>query len=130
MINTCKQFTFVAGHAYLKMNLRFQKNCFFWNTSHGFLFILRAYSIILFRILLFSVLCFSNCIFFFVHVRDSLTLYYRIFTLSETIPDTEKKLTNIFFNILCGTSKGFMKALKAFIKPSETPQKSENKNLS
>ena len=25
---------------------------------------------------------------------------------------------------LCGTSKGFMKAFKAFIKPFETPQKS------
>ena len=41
------------------------------------------------------------------------------------IPDKEKKLTSIFiFTLLCGASKGFMKALKAFIKPFEVPQRS------
>ena len=41
------------------------------------------------------------------------------------IPDEEKtfKLTFIF-TLLCGASKGFMRASKAFIKPSETPQRS------
>ena len=37
----------------------------------------------------------------------------------------EKKLTQIFiFTPLCGASKGFMKALKTFIKPFEAPQRS------
>ena len=42
-------------------------------------------------------------------------------------PDTgqREKLISIFiFSLLCGTSKGFMKASKAFIKPFETPQRS------
>ena len=35
------------------------------------------------------------------------------------------KLTEIFiFILLCGTSKVFMKAFKAFIKPIEVPQRS------
>ena len=35
----------------------------------------------------------------------------------------EKKLTEIIiFTLLCGASKGFMKALKAFIKHFEEPQ--------
>ena len=39
--------------------------------------------------------------------------------------DGEKKLTEMFiFTLLCGASKGFMKAFKAFIKPSEAPQRS------
>ena len=33
------------------------------------------------------------------------------------------------FTLLCGASKGFMNALKAFIKPFEAPQRSENKSL-
>ena len=33
------------------------------------------------------------------------------------------------FTLFCGASKGFMKALKAFIKPFEAPQRSENKSL-
>ena len=46
-------------------------------------------------------------------------------TLSVTTPDEEKKITAIFiFTLLCGPSKGFMKVLKAFIKPFEAPQKS------
>ena len=41
------------------------------------------------------------------------------------MPDEEKKLIWIFiFTILCGASKGFMKALKVFIEPFEVPQKS------
>ena len=40
------------------------------------------------------------------------------------VPDKEKKLSEIFtFTLLCGASKEFMKALKTFIKPFETPQR-------
>ena len=46
-------------------------------------------------------------------------------TLSVPIPDEEKKLREVFIlTLLCGASEGFMKALKAFIKPFEVPQKS------
>ena len=31
---------------------------------------------------------------------------------------------NTFFTLLCGASKGFIKAFEAFIKPFETPQRS------
>ena len=42
-----------------------------------------------------------------------LTLKHRL-TLPVPIPDKEKKLSQIFiFTLLCGTSEGFMKALKA-----------------
>ena len=41
------------------------------------------------------------------------------------IPAKKKKLTQIFiFTVLCSASKNFMKALKAFIKPFEAPQRS------
>ena len=46
-------------------------------------------------------------------------------TLPISIPNEEKILTYIFiFTLLCSVSKGFMKALKAFIKPFEAPQRS------
>ena len=46
-------------------------------------------------------------------------------TYPVSIPDKEKKLTSIFiFTLLCGVSKGFIKVLKAFIKPFEVPQRS------
>ena len=48
-----------------------------------------------------------------------------LLNLSVQILDEEKKLTSIFiFLLLCGALKGFMKALKAFIKPFEAPQRS------
>ena len=48
-----------------------------------------------------------------------------ILILAIPILDEEKKLRSIFiFILLCGASKGFMKALKAFIKPFEAPQRS------
>ena len=34
------------------------------------------------------------------------------------------KLNFSIFTLLCGDSKGFMKAFKAFIKPSDAPQRS------
>ena len=46
-------------------------------------------------------------------------------TLPVPIPEEEKQLAKIIiFTLLCGASKGFMKALKAFIKPFEAPQRS------
>ena len=46
-------------------------------------------------------------------------------TFSVQIPDEKRKLTYIFiFTFLYGVSKGFMKALKAFIKPFEAPKRS------
>ena len=46
-------------------------------------------------------------------------------TLPAPIPDEGKKLIEIFiFTLLCGGTKGFMKVLKAFIKPFEAPQRS------
>ena len=48
-----------------------------------------------------------------------------ILTLPVPIPDEEKKLTWIFaFTLLCGASKGFIKAFKALIKPFEASQRS------
>ena len=48
----------------------------------------------------------------------------RLLTLSVPFPDKDKKLTLIFiFTLLFGAAKGFMKALKAFIKPFEAPQR-------
>ena len=45
--------------------------------------------------------------------------------IPSPILDEEKKLTYIFmFPLLCGASKGFMKTLKAFIKPFEAQQRS------
>ena len=50
---------------------------------------------------------------------------FNILTLPVPIPDEERKLGEIFIlAILCGASKGFMKTLKAFMKPFEAPQKS------
>ena len=48
-----------------------------------------------------------------------------ILTFSVPIPDKEKKVTYIFiFTFLCGATKGFMKALKAFVKRFKEPQQS------
>ena len=45
-------------------------------------------------------------------------------TLNVPIPDKKKKLTEMFIlTLLCSASIGFMKALKAFIKPFEAPQR-------
>ena len=48
-----------------------------------------------------------------------------LLTLPVPATDEEKILTKNFIFILpCGALKGFMKALKAFIKPFEAPQRS------
>ena len=45
--------------------------------------------------------------------------------LPVPIPDEEKKIKlNFYFRTFGGASKGFMKALKAFIKPFKAPQRS------
>ena len=50
-----------------------------------------------------------------------------ILTLNDPIPDKVKKLSQIFiFTLLCGASKGFMKAFKAFV--IFHTKKCENKN--
>ena len=47
------------------------------------------------------------------------------------IPDGERKLMWIFiFTLLCGVAKGFMKALKAFVKHFEAPQGSVKISMS
>ena len=56
-------------------------------------------------------------------------LFFSHLTLNVPIPDKVKKLSQIFiFTLLCGASKGFMKALKECEK--NTTKKCENKNLS
>ena len=46
-------------------------------------------------------------------------------TLNVPVPDKVKKLSQILiFTLLRGASKGFMKTLKAFLKPFEAPQRS------
>ena len=55
----------------------------------------------------------------------SFFLFVNNLTPNVPIPDRVKKLNQIFiFALLCGASKGFMKALKAFIKPFDPPQRS------
>ena len=46
-----------------------------------------------------------------------------ILFISESYINMKIKL-NFYFTLLCGASKGFMKALKTFIKPFEAPQRS------
>ena len=47
------------------------------------------------------------------------------FNPSVPIPDEEKRLSYIcIFTLLCGASKGFMKAIKGFIKPLKAPERS------
>ena len=54
-----------------------------------------------------------------------------ILPLSVPIHDEEKKLSSMFiFTLLCGASKGFMKVLKAFIKPFDAPERVRNENSS
>ena len=48
-----------------------------------------------------------------------------VLNLPDPILDGEKKLSLIFIlTLLCGGSKGFMKAFKAFVKPLEASQRS------
>ena len=45
-------------------------------------------------------------------------------TLHVPNPDEEKKLRQVFiFTLLCGAPIGLMKALKAFVKPFEAPER-------
>ena len=58
--------------------------------------------------------------------------YFLFLTFPVPIPEAERKLIQVFiFTLLCGDSKGFMKALKAFIKSFKAPQRNvKMKNLS
>ena len=61
----------------------------------------------------------TNCLRVFGHVVG-----FALKWLSVTVPiqDEDRKLTQVFiFTLLCGCSKGF---LKAFIKPFEAPHRS------
>ena len=61
------------------------------------------------------------------NTATSLTIVLQavLLILPVPIPDEERKLTYIFiFTLLCGAPKGFVKALKALIKPFEAPQRS------
>ena len=51
-------------------------------------------------------------------------------TVSSPNPGGREKIkVNFIFALLCGGSKGFMKALKAFIKPSGAPQRSVKRKI-
>ena len=45
------------------------------------------------------------------------------FTPSRLDPGRKEKTNLTIFTLLCGASKGFMKAFKAFVKLFEAPQK-------
>ena len=48
-----------------------------------------------------------------------------IFNPSRPDPGPREKINiNFIFTLFCGTTKGFMNALKAFIKPFEAPRRS------
>ena len=56
-----------------------------------------------------------------------------ILMLNSSRPDpvqSEKINLDFYFQFLCGPSKGFMKALKAFTKCLDAPQRSVKKDLS
>ena len=52
-------------------------------------------------------------------------LYESAFNPFPSVPGKREKLSESFiFTLLCGASKGFMKALKAFTRPFKAPQRS------
>ena len=55
----------------------------------------------------------------FAQIRLTLNVLY----ISESCIEIKIKL-NFILTLLCGSSKGFMKAFKAFLKPFEAPQRS------
>ena len=60
-----------------------------------------------------------------IHLKQLWWLLINGLTFPVLIPDNERKLTKIFiFTLLCGATKGFMKAFKSFIKPFGAPQSS------
>ena len=60
--------------------------------------------------------------------RDSFLLlpvnFGKFLTLPVPVPGQGKNELNFIFTLHCGASKGFMKALKDFIKPFEASQRS------
>ena len=59
---------------------------------------------------------------FYTLIKCLLQILLLILKFLVPIPDQVRKLTEFIFMLLCVALKGFMKALKAFIKPFETPQ--------
>ena len=55
-------------------------------------------------------------------LQNNLTL--NVPCISESCIEIKIKLKIFISTFLCGASKGFLKALKAFIRPSEAPQRS------
>ena len=56
-----------------------------------------------------------------------ITLLSQLTLLAPCVSESYLKIKinlNFYFALLCGASKGFMKASKAFIKPFERPQRS------
>ena len=66
----------------------------------------------------------------YVSIKKSLneilmkSLNLTFLTFPVPIPDEERKLTLIYIFIHCAAANGFVKALKTFTKPFETPQRS------
>ena len=55
----------------------------------------------------------------------AIQIKWAIINPSRPNPGRREKISEIFiFTLLCGASKGFMKAFKAYIKPFEAPQRS------
>ena len=66
----------------------------------------------------------QSCKFAWLYLERCSSSYLFELTLPVPIPDEEKKLSEIFiFILLCGASKSFMTALKAFVKPFEAAQR-------
>ena len=60
-------------------------------------------------------------------MKELINYNVRRSSINSSRPDPgrrDKINLNLFFTLLCGASKSFMKALKAFIKPCEAPQRS------
>ena len=56
---------------------------------------------------------------YFINLKKLLSFLFEVSTLTlpVPIPDNDKKLSHIFIcTLLCGASKGFMNALKLFVK--------------
>ena len=68
---------------------------------------------------------------YFKRPKDKHLLRAKSFNPSRSGPGQREKINLKFFIfvLLCGASNGFMKALKAFIKPFEAPQRSVEKKI-
>ena len=67
--------------------------------------------------------CFLPMLHFYTLIKCLLQILLLILKFLVPIPDQVRKLTEFIFMLLCVALKGFMKTLKPFITPFETPQK-------